>query len=56
MGYLDEDGFLYLVGRKEDMIISGGYNIWPLEVGNALSAYPVGKLVRRQVREKYWQP
>jgi acyl-CoA synthetase (AMP-forming)/AMP-acid ligase II len=40
MGYLDEDGFLYLVDRKEDMIISGGYNIWPLEVENALAAHP----------------
>jgi acyl-CoA synthetase (AMP-forming)/AMP-acid ligase II len=40
MGYLDEDGFLYLVDRKEDMIISGGYNIWPLEIENALAAHP----------------
>ena len=39
MGYLDEDGFLYLVDRKEDMIISGGYNIWPLEIENALAAH-----------------
>jgi acyl-CoA synthetase (AMP-forming)/AMP-acid ligase II len=28
------------VDRKEDMIISGGFNIWPLEVENALSAHP----------------
>ena len=40
MGYLDEDGFLYVVDRKEDMIISGGYNIWPLEIENALAAHP----------------
>jgi acyl-CoA synthetase (AMP-forming)/AMP-acid ligase II len=40
MGYLDDDGFLYIVDRKEDLIISGGYNIWPLEVENALAAHP----------------
>jgi acyl-CoA synthetase (AMP-forming)/AMP-acid ligase II len=28
------------VDRKEDMIISGGYNIWPLEIENALAAHP----------------
>ena len=40
MGYLDEDGFLYLADRKEDMIISGGYNIWPAELENALASHP----------------
>jgi acyl-CoA synthetase (AMP-forming)/AMP-acid ligase II/ABC-type branched-subunit amino acid transport system permease subunit len=40
MGYLDDDYFLYIVDRKEDMIISGGFNIWPLEIENALSAHP----------------
>jgi acyl-CoA synthetase (AMP-forming)/AMP-acid ligase II len=39
MGYLDEDGFLHLVDRKEDLIISGGFNVWPLEVENALSSH-----------------
>jgi acyl-CoA synthetase (AMP-forming)/AMP-acid ligase II len=40
MGRLDEDGFLYLADRKEDMIISGGYNIWPAELENAIAAHP----------------
>ncbi|MFG2250904.1 class I adenylate-forming enzyme family protein [Spirillospora sp. NPDC048823] len=40
VGYLDADGFLFLADRKEDMIISGGYNIWPAEIENALSAHP----------------
>jgi acyl-CoA synthetase (AMP-forming)/AMP-acid ligase II len=40
MGYLDEDGFLHIVDRKEDLIISGGFNVWPLEVENALAAHP----------------
>jgi acyl-CoA synthetase (AMP-forming)/AMP-acid ligase II len=40
MGYVDDDGFLYLADRKEDMIISGGYNIWPAELENALASHP----------------
>jgi acyl-CoA synthetase (AMP-forming)/AMP-acid ligase II len=40
MGYLDTDGFLYLADRKEDMIISGGFNIWPAELENALASHP----------------
>ena len=40
MGYLDEDGFVFLVDRKEDLIISGGYDIWPLEVEQAIAAHP----------------
>jgi acyl-CoA synthetase (AMP-forming)/AMP-acid ligase II len=39
MGYLDEEGFLFLADRKEDMIISGGYNIWPAELENAVSSH-----------------
>jgi acyl-CoA synthetase (AMP-forming)/AMP-acid ligase II len=40
MGRLDPDGFLYLADRKEDMIISGGYNIWPAELENAIASHP----------------
>jgi acyl-CoA synthetase (AMP-forming)/AMP-acid ligase II len=39
IGYLDADGFLYLADRKEDMIISGGYNIWPAELENVLTSH-----------------
>jgi acyl-CoA synthetase (AMP-forming)/AMP-acid ligase II len=40
IGYLDEEGFLYLLDRKDDVIISGGINIWPAEVENCLLAHP----------------
>jgi long-chain acyl-CoA synthetase len=36
MGYLDEDGFLFLTGRASDMIISGGVNVYPAEVEQVL--------------------
>lgn len=39
MGMLDERGFLYLVGRRDEMIISGGYNVSPREVEKAVSGY-----------------
>ena len=40
IGYLDEDGFLYLTDRKAHMIISGGVNIYPQETENALITHP----------------
>lgn len=40
VGVLDERGFLHLKDRKSDMIISGGYNVYPLEVENALMTHP----------------
>lgn len=40
MGYVDEDGFVYLVDRKDDMIVSGGFNIWPSELEDAVRTHP----------------
>jgi long-chain acyl-CoA synthetase len=40
IGYLDEDGYLYLHDRKSDMIISGGVNIYPAEVESELAVHP----------------
>lgn len=39
-GYLDDDGYIYLYDRVKDMIISGGENIYPAEVENALASHP----------------
>jgi len=40
IGYLDEDGFLYLTDRQSNMIISGGANIYPQETENHLIMHP----------------
>ncbi len=40
IGHLDDDGFLFVVDRKDDMIISGGFNIWPAEIEDVLRRHP----------------
>ena len=40
IGYLDEDGFLYLCDRRNDMVISGGVNIYPAEIEACLISHP----------------
>jgi len=40
VGFLDEDGFLFLRDRKIDMIISGGANIYPAEIESVLLSHP----------------
>jgi long-chain acyl-CoA synthetase len=40
VGFLDEDGFVYLVGRKKDLIIKGGENIAPREIEELLYEHP----------------
>ncbi|SHN39827.1 acyl-CoA synthetase [Cryptosporangium aurantiacum] len=40
LGHLDEDGFLYLADRRTDLIISGGVNVYPAEIENALVMHP----------------
>jgi long-chain acyl-CoA synthetase len=40
IGYLDEDGYLFLCDRKSDMIISGGVNVYPAEIEGELSCHP----------------
>ncbi|MBN1899955.1 AMP-binding protein [Candidatus Sumerlaeota bacterium] len=40
MGYLDDNGFLYITGRKKDLIICGGENVHPLEIEMVLNSHP----------------
>lgn len=40
IGYIDEDGYLFLVDRKKDMVIVGGYNVYPREIDELLFQHP----------------
>jgi long-chain acyl-CoA synthetase len=40
IGYMDEDGYFYLVDRKKDMIISGGFNVYPRNIEEAIYEHP----------------
>ena len=40
LGYQDEDGFFYIVDRKKDLVIRGGFNVYPREIEEVLHAHP----------------
>jgi long-chain acyl-CoA synthetase len=40
LGYVDEDGYLFIVDRKKDLIIRGGFNVYPRDVEDALLEHP----------------
>jgi acyl-CoA synthetase (AMP-forming)/AMP-acid ligase II len=40
MGRIDEEGYVYLVDRKQFMIITGGYNVYPIEIENVIAEHP----------------
>lgn len=40
LGYVDEDGYLFLVGRSKDTIVSGGINVYPAEIEDVIQAMP----------------
>jgi long-chain acyl-CoA synthetase len=40
LGYLDQDGYLFIVDRKKDLIKTSGYQVWPREIEEVLAAHP----------------
>ena len=55
VGYLDEDGFLHIVDRRVDMIITGGANVYPAEVESALCDHPeIADVVVVGLRDPEW--
>jgi len=45
-GYMDHEGYFYITGRKKDMILRNGFNVYPAEVARILSLHPLAKNVR----------
>lgn len=55
LGRFDEDGYLYVVGRKKEMIISGGQNIYPAELDRVLHKHPdIAEAAVFGVPDKEW--
>lgn len=55
LGYLDEQGYLFLQGRNSDLIITGGFNVYPAEVENALMTLPqINECVVFAAEDGYW--
>lgn len=54
LGYMDEDGYFYVVDRKKDMIIAGGFNIYPREIEEVLYEHPeVQEVVAAGIPDPY---
>ncbi|MGE6595012.1 acyl-CoA synthetase [Bacillus proteolyticus] len=55
VGYQDEEGFIYIVGREKNMILFGGINIYPEEIESVLQTHPaVDEIVVVGVEDSYW--
>lgn len=54
LGYMDEEGYFYVVDRKKDMIIAGGFNIYPREIEEVLYEHPaVQEVVAAGIPDPY---
>lgn len=55
IGRIDKNGYVYLLDRSDDMIISGGYNIWPSEIENVVASHPkVKEVVAFGIPDEKW--
>ncbi|MDD5224434.1 MAG: AMP-binding protein [bacterium] len=60
LGFFDEEGYLHLSGRKSELIISGGYNVYPREVEDVINTHPkvqeaaVAGISDPELGEKVW--
>ena len=55
MGKLDKEGYLYLVDRVKDMIVTGGENVYSVEVENAIASHPaVGQVAVIGIPNEKW--
>jgi acyl-CoA synthetase (AMP-forming)/AMP-acid ligase II len=55
IGRLDKNGYLYVLDRKDDMIISGGFNIWPSELENIILSHPaIMEVAVFAVPDEHW--
>lgn len=55
LGYYDENGYIYIADRKKDMIITGGENVYPVEVENVLYRHPaVKEAAVIGIPDSYW--
>ena len=55
LGYLDDDGYLFIVDRKKDLIKTSGYQVWPREIEEVLAAHPAVGRGRRGRRARRGQ-
>jgi long-chain acyl-CoA synthetase len=55
IGRMDEDGYLYIVDRKKDMVITGGYNVYPREVDEVLFEHPkIAEAITAGIPDDYY--
>jgi fatty-acyl-CoA synthase len=55
VGRFDDEGFLHIVDRKKDMIVTGGFNVFPREIEDVISAHPaVAQVAVVGVPEEKW--